>query len=360
MSLEELDEIYRLYDVPLEKRFAELRKQIARSRTQKPVKGNTKLDQGSQGLNSYNYIKVLNDHYNIKLHDLGTSEYFAGDDPDYSNERLIIQTDHFGRKLFDDSQCPSSIKNGTLGQNITCHGEPKLEGGFDRGYGDPTNSKGRQALHFNRDNSFTQWEEWIQVLEQASTDSLKSLRVVDNTRLSYLIRIKLDSGGLNGNGSEGLNVTLFHHYNDGNNNTRLALGTAGNMRWSLEKGGVQYNVDTADGVVTTGTDLELGFAWDNGGATDADKFKFYKNGVLQTTLSDTGVAVSSGSTDLFVGKRGTSDGGYIKGHIIMVKVWRGVTHSATAFLRHFTNKLTTADIAYGKVATAEESVPRNL
>ena len=360
MSLEELDEIYRLYEVPLEKRFAELRKQIARSRTQQPTKGNTKLDQGSQGLNSYNYIKVLNDHYNIKLHDLGTSEYFAGNDPDFSNQRLNIQTDHFGHKLFDDSQCPSSIKNDPVGQDITCWGEPRLEGGFDRGYGDPTNSKGRQALHFNRDNSTTQWHDWIQVREQATTDSLKSVRVVDNTRLSYLIRLKLDSGGLASNGSQDLNVTLFHHYNDSSNNTRIFLGTGGNLRWSLEKGGVQYSVDTADGVLTTGTDVELGFAWDNGGATDADKFKFYKNGVLQATQADSVGGVSTGSTDLFIGKRGSGDGGFVKGHIIVAKVWRGTTLAASAYLRHFTNKLTIDDIAYGKVATAEESVPRNL
>lgn len=356
----------------MEKRFAELRKALSRIRTQKP-NSDTKLDVASLSPNTYSYIKVVNDHYNIKLHDLGVSEYYPADEPDYNQCKLIIQTDHYGRKLFDDSMIPATVgitkpvdpdipkanvPQYPRGQDITCHGDPRLEDGFDRGYGDPTNSKKRQALHFNRTGSLTQWQDYIQVREQALTDSFKSFRVADNTRLSYLIRVKMDS--LESNGSDGLNVTLFHHYNSGNDGTRIYLSPTGQMRWTLEKGGVTNSGTTTNGVVTTGQDVELGFAWDNAGATDADRFKFYKDGVLQTTTTTTAAGFSSGSTDMFIGKRGSGDGGYVQGYIILAKIWAGVTHSASAFLRHFTNKLTIANIAYGKVATTEESVPRNL
>ena len=370
MSLDDLEEIYRLYDVPLEKRFSELRKALSRSRTQKPD-ADTKLDVGSLSTNTYSYLKVVNDHYNIKLHGLGTSEYYPASEPDFVNCRLIIQTDHFGRKLYDDSQIPATvgITNAVdpdipranvprypRGQDITCYGEPLLEDGFDRGYGDPTNTKKRQALHFNRPTSPTYLQDYIKVRDQASIDSWKSLRIQDNTRMSYLFRVKMDSFDSSG----GIVTTLLHHCNDSSitNGLRIAIDNT-NLRWTLKKGGVQYAVKAVHGI-TVGEDRELGFAWYDGGATDADKFQFYVDGTLKTTVTDSSIAQSGTDLDMFIGKRGDTDGGYVQGYIILVKAWRGTTHSATAFQRHFTNKLTTANIAYGKVATTEESVARNV
>lgn len=358
MSLDDLDEIYRLYQVPLEKRFAELRKSLARQRFQKPEQ-DTKLDQGSLGLNSYNYVKFVNNHYNIKLHGIGTADYFASDEPDYTNCRLILQTDHFGRILEDDSRCPSAITNNPPGQIVTLYGEPKLENGFDRGYGDNTNTQLRQALHFNRSNSPTKYKEYIQITEQGVTDTLKSLRITDHTKMSYFFRVKMDDLNNNGFGGSSFSPTIWHHYNDSNNGIRIVINSTGEMKCQLEKGGVTYMTKAAMSLVT-GTDYELALSWDNAGATDADKFKYYKNGVLQTTVTDTGVSFDTSTTDMFIGKRGNTDAGYCLGYIVLVKVWRNATNTASHWSQHFTNKLTIANIPYGQVAVAEESVPKNV
>ena len=357
MSLEDLDEIYRLYDVPLEKRFAELRKQLSRSRTQKPQK-DTKFDDGSLGLNSYNYAKIVNDHYNIKLHDLGTSEYFPATEPDYNTCKLILLTDHFGYKLFDDAQITSNATEKTAGkigdgQEVYCFGEPKLEGGFDRGYGDNTNSKKRQALHFNRNNSPTQWQDYIRVVDSSAVNFNKTFRISDSNTLSWFIRVKFD--GFENNGTVGSAPTLFAETDDSSNQMRMFVTSAGQIRWQYKKGGTE--IANSANTLSVNTDYEIWFTYDH---LATPKMHIIVNGTDQSLTTQTASAYGSGTNDdLYIGKRRDDDGGYIRGYIIYAKHFRQII-SPTEASQHFTNKLTIANIAYGKVATTEESVPRNL
>jgi Concanavalin A-like lectin/glucanases superfamily len=355
----DLDEIYLIYDNPLEKKLAEVRNDIARSRFQKPQE-DTKLDQGSLAVQSFSYLKVVNQHYNVAVHPLGTLDYFPASEPDYNQCKLILTTDHFGRKMFDDSRIPSSLPNTYgFGQDITLYGEPKLEDGFDRGYGDSTNTQKRQALHFNRTNSPTQWQEYINITDQSLTDPFKSLRVMDNTKMSWLIRVKMDSFA--DNGSANTQPTLFHKCDDStkDNGYRINFLGGGDIKWSLSKTNVDYCVQANSADLSIGTDYELGFAWDNAGVTDNDKFKIYVNGTLQTNSTGTQSVIDSSTFDTFIGKRGNGDGGYLQGNIILAKIWTGVALTAAQFSQHFTNKLTIGNIAYGKVATTEYPVPKN-
>jgi hypothetical protein len=86
------------------------------------------------------------------------------------------------------------------------------------------------------------------------------------------------------------------------------------------------------------------------------------NGADQTLQSDTAPFNDSNDTDfdLYIGKNRTENGGYIVGKIIYVKQFQNYIVSPTEASQHYTNKLTIANIAYGKVATVENMVARNL
>jgi hypothetical protein len=253
---------------------------------------------------------------------------------------------------------PSSNLNGAVGQDITCYGEPKLVSGFDRGYGDATNTKKRQALYFNRATSPTRYQDYIKVLDQSLTDANKSMRVIDaSSGFSLLVRVKFDFIT-----SPNFDPTLYYKVDDDTNDNSvcITIPTSGKLRFTVSKANVDKTRQTTS-TISSGNDYEMWFVYDPAGATDDDKLKIYVNGSLQT--NEAGSIPTYGSLtdhDVYIGKRGDLDGGYIQGHIIQVKYFLNLKVSASEVSQHFTNKLTIANIAYGKVSTTEYSVPRNV
>lgn len=374
MSIE-LDELYPLFKSPMEKQLADMRNQLARSRFQKDV-GDTQLDLGSLGLNSENYIKAVNTHYNIMNHNLGTSVYYPAFEPDNDKCKLWINTDHFGYEMVDDSlisalnpetqiQDPENptvpIYTYPIGQDVTLKGEPKLESGFDRGYGDPTNTLKRQALHFNRLNSPTIFNEYMKVRDQAIDQPHKDFRVSAGLAQTWIVRIKSDNFDPNGGYSQRV---LSKIDNDTNQDGILCfLGSTGRCVWQIRRAGVDYAVYDASFYPVIGTEYEYALVWNPAGATTNDKMHIYRDGVLKTntvnTASDYGLDPTD--HDLYIGKRGAASSGYFQGHIILVKMFQDFLGTDANILSHYTNKLTIAGgIGYGQVAVPDISVPRNL
>lgn len=363
MSVDDLDEIYLNFENPLEKKLAEVRNELARARFQKPEKGETKLDQGSLGVNLFNYMKIVNNHYNVAVHPLGTLDYFPATEPDYNTCKLILMTDHFGRVMFDDSQIPSSNIGGSSGQQILLYGEPKLYDGFDRGYGDNTNTQKRQALRFNRPNSPTIAKEYIAITDQALTDPNKSLRVLDYAASGFSVfnRVKLDNFD-NTMGTAGVDMTLMSKIDDnaGLYSFLVSVTATGKVRFQVINNGTAKFRQTTT-TLTVGQEKEIFCVYDPAGGTDDLKLKIYFDGTLQTNEASTQGGVGSASDhNLYIGKRGSSDGGFIQGYLIYSKFFGGYKVSAAEAAQHFTNKLTIGNIAYGKVAVTEYPVSKNV
>jgi hypothetical protein len=369
MSLE-LEDLYPLFKSPLEKQLADMRNQLARSRFQKDV-GDTKLDLGSLGINSQNYIKFVNNHYNISnVLTTGLVNIYPAFEPDYNTCKLWINTDHFGYHLEDDSLIPAlvaefdaqdpdvpivAIPRYPIGQEIFCFGEPKLESGFDRGYGDITNTKKRQALHFNRPNSPTQDQEYIRVTDQAVAQPNKTLRVLDASGGStWIVRIKSDDfTQVNGVNQRIISKIDNDTYQDA---IMWYLTGAGQMAFQVRKAGVDYAVYDSSFTGVTGTEYEYALVWNPAGATTPDKMKMYRDGVLKTNTNFTASAYGNDVTehDLYIGKHGAASSGYFHGHIILVKYFHNFQATAGNLLDHYTNKLTIAGgVPYGGVAVPD-------
>jgi hypothetical protein len=369
MSLE-LEDLYPLFKSPLEKQLADMRNQLARSRFQKDV-GDTKLDIGSLGINSQNYIKFVNDHYNISnVLTAGTTNIYPAFEPDYNTCKLWINTDHFGYRLEDDSLIPAlvaefdaqdpdvpivAIPRYPIGQEIFCFGEPKLESGFDRGYGDITNTKKRQALHFNRVNSPTRYEEYIRVTDQAIAQPNKTLRVLDATGGStWIFRIRNDNFAQQGGTYQRVinkidNDTLQEAYS-------FIVYDSGRVVFQVRKAGVDYAVYDASFSPSLNTEYEYALVWNPAGATTPDKMKIYRDGVLKTNTNYAPIDYGLDATehDLYIGKRGAASNGFFQGHIILVKYFHNFQAAAGNILDHYTNKLTIAGgVPYGGVAVPD-------
>ena len=356
MSIE-LEDLYPLFRSPLEKQLADMRNQLARSRFQKDD-GDTSLDIGSLGINSRNYIKFVNDHYNVQnLLTTGLVNYYPAFEPDYNFCKLWINTDHFGYNLVDDSLIPAlipefdpqdpevptvPIPRYPIGQEIFCFGEPKLESGFDRGYGDNTNTKKRQALHFNRLNSPTKDTEYIRVTDQSVAQPNKNINISAGLGQTWIVRIKSDDFALQG----GEPQRILNKIDEDalTNGISIFIATDGKIGFQVRRSGVDYAVQDASFTPSLNTIYEYALVWNPAGATTADKMHIYRDGVIKTdtviTAEDYGL--SSLEHDLYIGKRGASSTGFFHGYIILVKMFQGFMATDTNISDHFTNKLTIA------------------
>lgn len=373
MSLE-LDQIYAIFGNPLEKQLADMRNQLSRSTFQMNV-GDTKLDNGSLGINSRNLIKIVNNHYHIKNHlTAGTLNIFPAFEPDYDKCKFWLNTDHYGFKLVDDALIKAvnpvfppvdpEVPNVRppkfpIGQDITMWGDPRLESGFDRGYGDPTISKKQQALHFNRVGSPTLFKDYIQVKDQAATEPVKTMRILDTAAgATFIFRIKSDSFATN----FGFSQRVWNKIDQDANTHAVSfiVLTDGKVNFQVKNAGTDFAVQDASFTPSLNTEYEYALVWNPAGATTPDKMKIYRDGVLKTNTNVT--AASYGNTvtdhDTYIGKLGgLGDGGYFQGYIILCKLFIGYQATAAELLDHFTNKLTIADILYGQVAVPDWNVP---
>ena len=374
MSIE-LEDLIPLFQSPSEKILADMRNQLARSRFQKDV-GDTKLDLGSLGLNSQNYLKMVNDHYNVSNQlTSGLVNIYPAFEPDYSTCKFWLNTDHFGYNLVDDSLIPALVAEFDvqdpevptvpqpkypIGQIITCYGEPKLESGFDRGYGDPTNTKKRQALHFNRALSPTVFQEYVKVTDQAVAQPNKTMRVLDaSSGSTYIFRIKSDNFTPNG----GFNQRVWNKIDQDANTHAVCFNipSDGKLVFQIRNGGTDYAVQDATFTPLVNTEYEYALVWNPAGADTNAKMKCYRNGVLLTNTVVT--AGSYGATvtdhDTYIGKLGGSTtAGSFQGYIILCKYFHNFQATATNLLDHWTNKLTIAGgVPYGGVAVPDWVTP---
>jgi hypothetical protein len=250
-----------------------------------------------------------------------------------------------------------------VGQDITCYGEPTLSNGFDRGYGDMTQSRKMQALHFNRPNSPTRFGEYMQVLDQAVDQPNKTLRVTDaSVGQTWIIRIKsTDTFNPQPTGSYSQTLISKIDADDGNNAVLIYLGSSGRCVFQIRKAGVDYAVYHADVYPAIGTEYEYALVWNPAGATTNDKMHIYLNGVLKTNTNNTPTSYGDATKhDLYIGRRGGYNDGYFTGNIILVKYFHNFLATDANILSHYNNKLTIADgITYGHVAVINYMTPQN-
>ncbi len=261
------------------------------------------------------------------------TQYYPPTEPDFSRLHLWLK----GRNLGNEIPDKSGFHNpGTL------NGDPMLVDGAPFDYGIHTGGFKSIALRFNRPTSDLENEEYIRVPD--STD----IQVVGiTTGNSYFIRFKIFSLAQQG----GTNRTLFEKIDDStpNDGVQAQITTDGRLLFYLKRAGTVYKNQTAAGTITTNTVYEVWFTYANSG----NVVHIYVNNVDKTLTSPADPVWHTPLTDhdLSIFSCGSTYG-HLYGDLYDMLMFKQKVVSSTEVSRHYTNKWTLANIAFGHVAVA--------
>lgn len=269
--------------------------------------------------------------------------YSSASEPDYDKVKLFLASPfpNLGTQLIDDSG---------FGNHATIGGEPTLvDGNFDLGIVDGVNNVRSIAMRFNRPESSTANQEYLQIADNAN---LQMIGVV--TGFSIFLRFRLFSLANQG----GIAVTLFEKVDDSTpNDARMAQVSSDGKIIFIEKlGGSTTAKETAAGTIATNTVYDVWFTF----AVTGPTMHVYVNNIDKTLSSYAG-AVTWHTTltnhDMNFFRRGVgSTGGYLNGDLYPVPtLFKEKVVSSTEVGRHFTNKWTIADVAFGQVPMSNYS-----
>jgi hypothetical protein len=274
----------------------------------------------------------------IKYHsELGSQQRFTFDKKFYpagdaQRIKLWLRARDLGNAVKDRS-----------GQNHTAvlYGDPTLvDGTIDIGV--HTFGVKSIARRMNRPTSDFENLEWMQVSDTAD------LRVTPLTvGISIFTRVRFQSLAQNG----GRDPTLFEKIDDGtpNNAYMLQAKDDGRLVFVVKKGGVTYAKETTSPTVTAGTVYDIWAVFD----IADNSIHIYVDGT-ERTVSNFAGSVNWQTTltnfDLFVFRRGLGeDGGFVYGDFYDLKYYPEYVVSDLDVTRHYENKWTISNIAFGHV-----------
>ena len=320
---------------PLLQIFVELQKQVIKSIRDQQV---SLVDSDNEDI----YADGQDLDTAIKYHsELSSTHKFAYNidylppiEPNGTTVKLMLKGWNTGNETTDESG---------FNHTAAIWGDPTLvDGTLDLGIWTGPSSVKSIALRMNRPTSDLENLEWLQVTDHAD---LKITGLA--TGMSIFIRFRpksiVDEGGLS--------RTLFQKIDDAtpSNAYMLQIRSDGSLMFVTKKAGTQTAKVTTTGVIAADVVYDVFLTYTVSGSV----LHIYVNGV-DKTLSTFGGAVNwQGSTtalDLSIFRRGEgSDGGHVYGDFYAYKHYKEYIVSSTEVTRHYTNKWTIANIAFGHV-----------
>ncbi len=274
-------------------------------------------------------------------------EYYSSTEPDGDKVTLMLGTIwlNLGSQMPDKS----GYNNDALiwGDPLLIDGAP-----FDLGIVDATNTTKSIAVKFNRPASSLENREYISV-----PDCVDLFVSGITTGISYFIRFRLHDLAQQGS----VNRTLFEKVDDStpNNGVAVSVSTTGNLRFHIKRAGTTYSYQTSAGTIATNTVYDVFLTY----AVSGNVMHIYVNNVDKSL---TGASAPTWHTtltnhDISIFRRGEGTaGGYTYGDFYSMMLFREKVVSTTEVGRHFTNKITLANIPFGQVAISNYSATSGI
>lgn len=264
------------------------------------------------------------------------TQYYSASEPDGNKVKCWVQGNNLG-----------VYQNDISGFNNHAYvlGEPTLVSGNPFDYGLHTGTTKSLCTRFNRPTSLFVNQEYLTI-----TDNTNMQVIGLSTGFSIFVRFRIKSLAQQG----GLDRTIFEKIDDStpNNAIMLKASTTGRLTFVVKRGGNEFKKRTPESSIAVDTVYDV---WVNY-AVSGDVLKIYINNVDQTLTDDpdpAGYHATLTNHDLSIFRRGLgTSGGYTYADLFDFLYYREKVVSATEVSRHFTNKWTTANIAFGQVAVS--------
>jgi hypothetical protein len=265
-----------------------------------------------------------------------TTQYYTSADPDYDKLRVWI----VGRSLGNNMRDYSGYE-----RTITLNGDPILVDGapFDWGLADTGSPSKSIALRFNRPTSDLVNQEGVYISSNALIRSSEALV----TGISFFFRLRVFDTAKEG----GEKRTLMRKVDvagSSNYGTHIFIDDI-NKRicWFQKTGGTVFKKETAANTILAGNVYDVWLTY----AVSGNVQNIYINNSLQT-LSTSGYGEFWGDlsdTDVNIFHRDGGTGCHVYGDLYDFRIYREKIISATEIGRHWTNKITIANIPFGQV-----------
>jgi hypothetical protein len=321
---------------PLTKFTIELAKQVSRFRTKDLVENlDDDEDIYSDGQDVESKVS-FNSLFLTKKFIPQTTQYYSASEPDGNLVKCWVQGHNTGVYQNDISG---------FNNHAYVFGEPTLISGNPFDYGLHTGTIKSLCTRFNRPTSEFENEEYLTITDNAN------LQVVGlSTGFSIFVRFRIHDIASQG----GLSRTIFEKIDDStpNNGVMMKITSDARVQVVVTRSGTETKKETAASAISVGTVYDIWLTY----AVSGNAIKLYINGV-DTSLSNSSGSVGWHSTltnhDLSIFRRGAgSSGGHTYADLYDFLYYREKILSSTEVSRHYTNKWTTANIAFGQVAVS--------
>lgn len=321
---------------PLTKFVIEIAKKVSRARTKDLVENlDDDEDIYSDGQDVESKVS-FNSLYFTKKFTPQTTQYYSASEPDGNKVKCWVQGNNLGVYQNDISG---------FANHAYVFGEPTLISGNPFDYGLHTGTIKSLCTRFNRPTSEFENEEYLTITDNAN------LQVVGlSTGFSIFVRFRIKSLAQQG----GLDRTIFEKIDDStpNNAVMLKASTDGRLTFVVKRGGSEFRKRTAASSIAVDTVYDVWVTY----TVSGDVLHIYINNSDKSLTDDpdpAGYHTTLTNHDLSIFRRGAgTSGGYAYADLFDFLYYREKVVSATEVSRHYTNKWTTANIAFGQVAVS--------